>query len=78
MKNEMRSEITCLFGLAVVFLSSAWKNVGMTMTCNRCIIAVVRFRDCTHQTGSRTILTKQVQGLYSPNRFRDCTHLSPS
>ena len=38
MKNEMRSKITCLFLLSyVVFLSSAaWKNVGMTMTCNRC------------------------------------------
>ena len=22
----------------VVFLSSAWKNVGMAMTCNRCVI----------------------------------------
>ena len=32
MKNEMRSEITDLFWLSyVVFLSSAWKNVGMTI-----------------------------------------------
>ena len=37
MKNEMRREITYLFWLRyVVFLSSVWKNVGMTMTCNRC------------------------------------------
>ena len=35
MNNEMRSEITSLFLVELfVFLSSAWKNVGMTMTCN--------------------------------------------
>ena len=26
----------CFGGSYVVFLSSAWKNVGMTVTCNRC------------------------------------------
>ena len=31
----MRNEIFFL-GWAVVFLSSAWKNVGMPVTCNRC------------------------------------------
>ena len=32
MKIYMRSEITYLFGLScVVFLSSTWKNVGMTI-----------------------------------------------
>ena len=36
MKNETRTEITSiLFGWAVVSLSSAWKNVGMTMTRNK-------------------------------------------
>ena len=37
MKNETRSEVTSRFWLScVVFLSSAWKNVDMTMMCNRC------------------------------------------
>ena len=27
MKNEMRSEMTYLFGLSCCFLSSAWENV---------------------------------------------------
>ena len=37
MKNELRSKIIYLFfGCAVVFLSSAWKNVGMTVMCTRC------------------------------------------
>ena len=37
MKNEMRSEIYLFWLSCVVFLSSAWKNVGMAMTCNRCL-----------------------------------------
>ena len=36
MKNERRREITYVIWLScVVFLSSAWKNVDMTVTCNR-------------------------------------------
>ena len=33
MKNEMTN---LLFGSVVVHLSSAWKNVGITITGNRC------------------------------------------
>ena len=44
-EREMRSEVTYLLGLSyVVFLSSAWSNVGMTNMTNRhgqCFVVVV-------------------------------------
>ena len=50
MKNEMRIFFFFFFGggggggWAVVFLSSAWKNVGMTMTCNWCDVMNIMLR----------------------------------
>ena len=39
MKNEMRNEITFFFFWLsyVVFLASAWKNVGMTLVSGLCV-----------------------------------------
>ena len=34
----------CLWLRYVVFVSSAWKNVGMTMTCNRCDVMNINRR----------------------------------
>ena len=48
-EKEMRTEITLFVWLVgwlsyVVFLSSACKNVGMTMTCNRCDVMNIMWR----------------------------------
>ena len=41
----MKSKITYLVWLSyVVFPSSAWKNVSMTMTCNRCDVINIMWR----------------------------------
>ena len=39
--DEKRNNLSFFFGWAVVFLSSAWKNIGMTMTCKMLLLLLL-------------------------------------
>ena len=47
-----------LFGWVVVFLSSAWKNVGMAMTCNKCDVMNIMSRK-TQMTNNKKMRRKK-------------------